>query len=454
MSKIRNVETDRVIAKASQAAQFVVQNLAMTGDSVQVPANTAEWESLYGRMVWAYSGIYAIATTIAQLGMRLYKVDNNTGEEVDQNNHPILNLLENPNPTMTGFDLFESLVVYLESTGCGYFEAVHERLSGKIVRVNELYSLRPSRITLVPTKDGKGIAKYVFQVKAYAKKNDFKPEDIIPFRYFSPDSDWLGQGALKASANEIVQDEQMVKWNIDFFKHGTSVESAIETDKTLTAVDMKNLHSMVEDFLVGKGRKTIILGKGLKYKPLGTSHKDVDFGVGRKANMDYILSCLGVPPAKVGMLEDTKFSNYQFQEQAFHRDTIIPKLKKIEGSLNNYLVPLFADLQETETHCYKLKFDTAPLLKEDQNALTERLLKQIAHGIKTPNEACKELGLDEYTGGDEHYIDSRLVPVGTEREELLERREDALQKALDDMENAVSSQTGLLEARMKKLEDE
>jgi len=59
------------LAKASMAASFAVQGMFDGGLSMVNPKGTEDWIRVYTEHVWAYAGIYAIASTIARLPLQL-----------------------------------------------------------------------------------------------------------------------------------------------------------------------------------------------------------------------------------------------------------------------------------------------------------------------------------------------------------------------------------------------
>ena len=441
---IEEAITTTNFAKASRAAAAAMESMHDYGEALEKPKNQKEFLALYSDMVWAYAGVFAIASTIAQLPFLAYRW-NAAGEKTAVEQHPILDLLENPNDSMTGYDLLEGLVVFLECCGNGYFEDVKGQVEGDSFKTpTELWPIRPDRLRPEPNKDGHGVDHWVFQLKSHTKKTIFQPDEIVPFRYFSPLDDWFGMGSLQPAVDAITLDKQMAAWNKGFFQHGTTAEGLISTDKPLTQKEMADLGAQIQQFLKGKTRKILILSKNLKWQSISVSPKDAEFLQGRKDARDSILAALGVPPVKVGLVAEAKYANYDLQTLSFHRDTIIPKLLKIEGSLNKYLAPQYPDFETDEGRLY-VEFDRTSLLTDDENMLVERFGKALRHGFITPNGVCRRLGWPVWPpdkpGGDDYYMDSTLVavgsaPAGGEGFLPLLPEDQQLNKKLDSMENA------------------
>ena len=412
------------LVKASQAAALVVQSLYEPIEMIESPKLREDWLAMYRKHVWTYAGIFAISSTIARLPRQLVKVNRATGDRETEGAHDVLLLLDYPNPQTTGYDWLEMEVIHLEACGNAYSEITYETRSvtstksGRAVRKSrtpkELWSIRPDYLVPIPRKDGGGTDHWEFQTKKWGRRKRFEVDQILPMGYADPMDSLFGMGSLQPATDDLRQDVAMARWNLDFFSHGLTPQGVFRTDKTLMAYEAKEIAEQIREFLLGNQRRVLVLGKGLEWEAVSTEAKDVEFLAGRAANREAVLAALGVPPVKVGLLEHAKYDNYRLQAEAFHRDTILPKLRKIEGALDLFLLPRYPDLQRTPAVDWKFEFDASELLAEDEDKLTDRVLRKLERGLLTINEALAELGQD--TIEDEavaalRMVDSRLVPL-------------------------------------------
>ncbi len=389
------------------------------------PAEIDAWIDLYRTDVWVKAGAYAIARVIATMPIQLFKKTiTGTGEKAvttitEIPNHPSLDLLEDPNPDQTKFDLFESLSIYLDTVGFAYWEIVYDKginNQGLQKRPAELYSIRPSLLKPILDKKKRRVIRYEYQIKKGAKKKTFQIDEIVPFKYFNPLNDLIGQGSVQPATDEIQLDDAMMQWNKKFFLKGT-VDGMITTDKQLTPKELKDFKREWDKTQRKEGRNTIVAGKGLKYDNFGANPTDVDFLQGRKDNRTSILSAMGVPGVKVNLLDNAQYDNYKLQEEDFNRRTISPRSIKIAGALTKKLIPRFPDLVKKETKGTKtshfIVFDTSLLLKEDRDKLSKRITQEIAHSLKTPNEGRKEMNMEPEKDPmmDKFYMHKTLVPL-------------------------------------------
>ena len=411
---------DVSLAKASQAAAIVASAVYESIEGIGKPKDREEWLELYRKHVWTYAGIFAISSTIAKLPRTLVKITRATGDREAILEHDLLALLDYPNPETTGYDWMERGVIHLESCGNAYSEVVYgteeTRQAGKTVKATskptELWSIRPDRLTPYPKKDGNGIDYWEFQLKKYAKKKVFQPNEILPWSYIDPMQTLFGMGSLQPAIDDLRQDVAMAAWNLDFFENGLTPQGIFRTDQTLQMHQAEDIAKQVKEFLLG-GRRVLILGKGMEWQTVSTDPKDTDFLAGRQENRGAVLAALGVPPVKVGLLDNAKYDNYRLQSTAFYQDTILPKLRKIEGAIDLFLIPQYADLGRTPQVDWKFEFDTTELLAEDEDLLTDRIIKQLRHGLLTIDEALEELNHDAIGGetGEMRMIDKALIPL-------------------------------------------
>lgn len=386
-------------------------NVGEYDEALTSPKDMDAWINVYNVDVWVNAGVNAINRVISSLEMKLVEENkvNGVWEKSFVDDHPFLDLIKKPNPNDTQYDLFEALSIYLDMVGTGYWEIVYDDDDMPV----ELWNIRPSRLAPIPDKDGRSIKNYVFQTKKYGKKTPFEPDEIVPFKYFNPLSDWIGEGSVQPAIDEIQLEAQMIKWNKGFFKKGT-IEGILRTNKPLTGKDIRDVTTQWSEMRSRQGRSTPVVTKGLEYQSLGSNPQEAEFLKGRTDNRISILAALGVPPAKVGLLDNAQYDNLKMQEESFNKGTIIPRCYKIAGAITNHLLPHYPDLQTTETKRYHAEFDTKELTKEDEDRLTKRLTEQVRHGGITPNEMrVRTHGIkSDDPNSDKLYIDKRLVLLG------------------------------------------
>jgi len=396
------------INKQSKSFSVIVSNLLL--GKVPPPQETKDFEELYRDFSWVYSGIFAISTACARVPLKLIQIKNGKGVEIENSlTHSAMRIFSPPNGTMSYYDLIEGIMIYLETTGNAFLEIGKNRIGQDMA----LYLLRPDRIRIIPDKKGKGVEKYIFTLEGESgkiiKAQEFKPKDILHFKYFSPIDDWWGQGSIQAAKNAVVLEQYAIKHNEAFFEGGGVPPGLLKFGSGISKKEAKKVYREWQNR--DKTTNVAAVSAEVGFQELGSGGKDMEFAELRRMNREEILSTLGVPPAMVGILEQAKYENYQLQRKLFNEDTIVPKMLKVESTLNSFLMPRFGE-------DLRYRFDFTDLLAESESEKQQKIEKLMPYGIYTPNEARQALGLDPFEGGDIRYIDSRLIPVDEDLESI------------------------------------
>lgn len=100
--------------------------------------------TIYQQSPWVHLAVSRIAEAAALVPLNVSRLDGE--QQVAIERHPLEQLLDNPNPSMSRFELFESTLAYLELTGNAYWFLAGDRLG----RPAEIWVLRPDRMTIAP----------------------------------------------------------------------------------------------------------------------------------------------------------------------------------------------------------------------------------------------------------------------------------------------------------------
>lgn len=358
----------------------------------------------YADISWVYSCIYRIATKGAGVPLKLYrksiKNDKISYEEIM--NHPILTLIDTANPLMDGFDLLETTFSYLELTGNAYW-LLDMFVAGK---PTEIYPLNPYRIKIVPDPH-EHVKEYKYDI-GQSKSISLSKEILIHFKYFNPTDDFYGLSPISAGRLAIDTQDFGDKYNRNFFVNSAEPKGALVINGELTDDQRKRIIASWNSAHrgVSKSHKIAIEEGGIKWEQRGLSQKDMDFVNSKKMTREDILGVFGVPPALVGVFEYASYANSKEQRQIFWRDTMIPKLKKVENVINSFLIKPY------DNSLY-LEFDLSIVesLKEDEKIRAEINSILTNSGIRTINEVREEMGLKPVSWGNTWNAPMNLIPI-------------------------------------------
>lgn len=346
----------------------------------------------YQKNVIVYRCVNLIARGIGSIPWLLYD------HEHEVEHHPILDLLNIPNPNQAGSAFIESIVGHLLLSGNAYIQAVFN--GNNIPR--ELYALRPDRMKVIPGSSG------VPQAYEYAVENDKRylncdPEQgniaILHLKYFHPLNDWYGMSPIEAAARSIDQHNVVAEHNLSLLQNGGRPSGALmfrpsPNNTPLTDVQREGLREDIKNIYEGSTNagKVLVLEGDFDWKEMGLSPKDLDFIEGKNLSAREIAQAFGVPPILVGIPGDATFANYKEARYHLWEDTIVPLIESIVAELNLWLCHFFGK-------SLKLGYDldSIPALALRREATWNKISEA---NFLTINEKRQAVGYSPIPGGD------------------------------------------------------
>lgn len=355
-----------------------------------------------------YACVYAIASSGAGLPIKLVRrergVDPGDWEQIFD--HPVLDLLAEPNPWNTGIDLMEATLSDLELTGDVFWYVVTD--AANVPR--EIHRLRPDWMDVVPHPN-RFIQGYL--LKKSGQSIAFGVDEIMHHKTFNPLSVYRGQSSISAARMPASLDVQAQIYGKSFFKNSARPDGVLETEEDLGEDDYKTLR---EDWTKAhqgpkKAHRVAILDKGLKYHAVQISPKDIDFVTLRKLSREDVAMCFRVPPAMIGIFEYANYANAKEQKASFWHETMIPKLQKLELWLTRNLARRFdPDLI--------VKFDLsgvyALILNELEMSKVDAELIRVGMYLVNERRRVRGVGPD-LPHGNAWWTNLSMVPVTSDR---------------------------------------
>lgn len=312
----------------------------------------------------AHRAIRMIAEAAASIPWLLYEGD----RELDT--HPLLELLQKPNPLESGASLLEACYGHLQVAGNAYLEAVDV---GGAVR--ELYTLRPDRMKVIAGTSGWPQA---YEYSANGRTIRFAEEGerpVLHLKAFHPTDDYYGLSPMEAAARAIDVHNAASGWNKSLLDNaarpsGALVYKGTSGDASLTDSQFERLKQELTENYTGSANagRPLLLEGGLEWQQMGLAPRDLDFNEAKNAAAREIALAFGVPPMLLGIPGDNTFANYKEANLTFWRQTVIPLVAKTSASLTQWLGPRFGD-------GLRLGFDldAVPALTAEREQLWARL---------------------------------------------------------------------------------
>lgn len=359
-----------------------------------------------------------IASAIASIDPKLYQKVNGKLKQVET--HPLLDLLENPNPTQSGKEFIRYLVSYYLLAGNAYvFGNGVNPQSIKSKPPTELMILNPGKMKVI---EGEALFPKQFEYKPDPQKPAIVYEvdkmsglsAVMQFKTFNPVNQWYGLPPMLAAAFGIDIFNSGQKYNKRLLDNDArpsgalTVKDADGKAATLSEDQYQRLKEMIDSQMSGPNNagKPLLLEGGLEWQSLSLNARDLDFLKGKDSAARDIGLVFGVPSQLLQIPGDSTFANYEQATLSFWTDTVIPLLCWFLEGFNRWLTPLYGD-------------DLYLWYDEEQIAALEPRRKEKFARIQsaesmTINEKRRALGMDDFPGdmGNALLLSGRGVLLG------------------------------------------
>ena len=378
-----------------------IESLATHNSFSTAPPTEAQSTRLYEQSPWVYIAINRIAEAGALAPLKVYRL---AGEKrVGIENHPLEQLLGNPNPMTSRFELFEQTLGSLELHGNAYWFLAGDADG----QPREIWALRPDRMTVVPDR------QTVVRGYLYAIDGQMIPLDaleVIHFRRWSPGNDYYGLSPISAARAAALSDKHMADWNRNTFGIDNGVPAGIvNIQEFISDTDFERFKREWRNSYGGAQRNTAFLrGGSIEWQNIGLSHTDLDFLQGRRAQRDEILNIFGIPVALVS--ENATEANAKVAERLFIERTLWPKLVRVAQKITAELLPFYGaelvaeydDIRPTDAEARLAEIRAAyPLLSINELRATYFQLPPVPWGDVPVSNRNPHFPLHDQTGSGE-----------------------------------------------------
>lgn len=289
------------------------------------------------------------------------------GQSEEVHDHPLLKLLERPNPLQGKFEFLEAILSYLYISGNSYIEAVGggraENLEQSTPR--ELYVLRPDRMKILPHP-----VHIVggYEYSAGGETVRLTTDQVLHMKLFNPLDDWYGWSPVRVAALAIDKMNSGDKWNAALLQNSAVPSGALVSKQRLTDEQFNRLRSEMRNQIQGisNAREPLLLEQDLEWKELGISPKDMDWTEGIKLSALQIAQAYNIPPELIG-LQSATYQNRKEARKALYTEVVLPALYRLRDAFNNWIVPRFGDDLSLDYDKDKIE-----ALSEDRESLWRR----------------------------------------------------------------------------------
>jgi len=421
LTNLTEDEARELYAKSNPVIPSLVNELRSYSGAGVEPLDqnyTAYIEQAKHRFPWIAACVDAIANAAASVPLKVVRATDDGAEELPE--HPLMDLLWNPNPEDGLYSLVYKLHQQLGLTGEAFL-TTEDSLSaaGRDPALawkdpEELWIQRSDRMKPQLDKsrirDGKAaspIAAWTYD--GPGGKITFAPEQVIQVKRPHPTDPIHGLSPLKELEPTLNLMWSAMAWNKGYFANAT-LATLLITRETKPANE--EIARFVEQFtrdhtgVANVGKAIMLWGKALQATPISDTPTDASFMELMAWCRAEILSVFKVPPFALGLLEHANWSNSREQQQFFYRNAVMPANQLITDTLNSSPLVLLAEGNTPSNQPVYLEHDYSEIeaLQPNRRELAEVDAIYLRHKVRTPNEIRQARNFGEDTEwGDEPF---------------------------------------------------
>lgn len=302
-------------------------------------------------------------------------------------------LLNNPNPFMSEFELWESAMMFYLLGG----NAPLMKVRAASRRVVQLWPIRPDHFVIYPHP-----TKFVdhYGLKVGCNEYPLAVEDVIHFKTYDPLNPYLGMPLLGAALRQYATDNEATEFTKAFLQNRGMPGVVVTTDdEDMNEEKAERLRAKWwQKFGGGRKGGVAFLRKGMDVKTIGLNMRELVFPDLRLIAETRICAAMDVPPIIVGVkagLDRATFTNYGQAVQYFEETTVQRDRKRFVSRLN-------ADPDLGRDRDGILVYDTSNVtaLRGVRDQELKNTIQGYLTGIFTLNEARKRVGMPAVPDGD------------------------------------------------------
>ncbi len=371
----------------------------------------------------SYSAVYRcvklIADTVASLPLFLYERKEGGGKKKVRQRR-IVQVLKNPNETMSSFRLINTLQGHAASWGNCYTWVQRDRLG----RVLNLYPLRPDRMTVRRNEGGEIYYEYTFP---NGNREQFSKREVFHVPGFGFDG-LIGYSPISMAREAIGLSGATEEFGSRYFGEGTHPGIVIKHPGKMSGVAHESLKKDIAEKHAGLSRSHVpmLLEEGMDFAQLGIPNDDSQFLETRKFQVPEICRFFGVPPHLVFDMEHAHYANIEHSNMEFVTYSIRSWLTLWEQELSRFF------LNPNELNKYFFEFKIDGLLRGDTTSRFAAYAVATTNGWMNRNEVRELENLNP--GGPE--MDEFTVPMNLTTMEKLVAEPEPIPQPLQPLQIA------------------
>lgn len=350
-----------------------------------------------------------LARNIAQLGLHVYRRVSDVDRE-RLTEHPLAELLSQPNPTTTRYRWVEALISDLALYDNALIAKIrHARQPRALLRLD------PRSVT--PLGD-QPYEPEGYRVQGNQGSRDLRPDDVMHFRGYNPVDIRWGASPIETLRRILIEEYQASRYREQLWRNGARVSGYLQRPLDApewSRAEKERFRAQWQSQYTGDGPQTggtPILEDGMSFHDAAVTPEAAQYIEARKLTREEVASAYHIPPPMIGVLDHATYSNIQEQHKHLYQDTLGPWLEMISQEIHLQLLPDFPDTDRVYT-----EFNLAEKLRGSFEEQADQLQTSVGAPWMTRNEARARVNLPQLPDGDGLITPLNVLIGGTAQSE-------------------------------------
>ena len=341
------------------------------------------------------AGVDLIASNIAYLPVKLYKMEN--GEKVEIKDDYRVDMLNRSNSLFdSSFNLMYSITknLILYGTSFTYLE------KGNRNNIDNIFYLHYKDVTPQLIKVGNQY-DYKFSFSFFQEFREVSSDQMmIIAKDVKRSTDITGVGVLEKNAKAL----RLALEEMDNSSNalGNKLPAYLSTPNSLSPKAKENIRVSFKG--LSKSNEVPIFEEGLTYNTVTLNPEELELLSARKYSAEIVAQILGIPFTY--LVSSASSYNTSSEESTRFVKSLMPYIVVIQQGFERFLLT-----EKEKKQGYFFELDTKQLLKASISEMNEYLSKQVNVGALSPNEMRKEMGMPRVEGLDYYTVQVNTYQV-------------------------------------------
>ncbi|KKN02703.1 hypothetical protein LCGC14_1115030 [marine sediment metagenome] len=326
-----------------------------------------------------FAALRNISEDVAKLPRKVYRVKAN-GSRIEDRRHRVRELIVNPNPHMTGFTFWQTVLANALGYQAGYAEIVRDKLTGSDAL--QLWPLDSTKITPVISADERTL---VYEWRDNGRVVIVPSEDMLVVHGLSLDG-YTGFALARVASTTLGAIQAGNTFRASFFGNSLSPSGFFELPPTMSSEAVKGFMESMKQELQGpkKAHGAHVLPDGVKWSQGSIDPEKSQLLESSGFGIEEVARLFRMPPSKLQhMVNSSVRANIEQENTSYFVDTLSPWAIRIEEEINRKLF----SAKERGTYFVEHVFNA--LMLADATARHDALAKGFGVGLYTINDMLK-----------------------------------------------------------------